>query len=116
MLVAQLMLILDATVVQVALPHIRADLHFSPTNLLWVVNGYALPYGGLLQTTQQFGAATGLAVVVTVYASHAVPGRFLPGTSAALLTAAGFSALALLIALIVPRRLFSGRAHAVRNE
>ena len=34
---------------------------------------------GLLQTTQQIGGALGLAVIVTVYASHSVPGEFTPG-------------------------------------
>lgn len=48
----------------------------------------------MLQTTQQLGAATGLAVVVTVYAGHAVAGLFLPGAREAFLTAATLSALA----------------------
>jgi EmrB/QacA subfamily drug resistance transporter len=45
---AQLMVVLDATIVNVALPHIQAALHFSGTNLEWVVNAYALAFGGLL--------------------------------------------------------------------
>jgi len=44
----QLMLILDATVMNVALPRIAADLHFSPTGLAWVMNSYTLAFGGLL--------------------------------------------------------------------
>ncbi len=44
----QLMLILDATVMNVALPRIQAALHFSPTSLSWVITGYTLTYGGLL--------------------------------------------------------------------
>ncbi|MBX6357913.1 MAG: MFS transporter, partial [Micromonosporaceae bacterium] len=44
----QLMLILDATVMNVALPRIRADLHFSATGLAWVMSSYTLTYGGLL--------------------------------------------------------------------
>lgn len=47
-LVAQLMIILDATVVNVALPHIATDLHFGPAALSWVLNGYTLAFGGLL--------------------------------------------------------------------
>jgi EmrB/QacA subfamily drug resistance transporter len=43
-----LMLILDATVMNVALPRIRADLDFSPTGLAWVMSGYTLSFGGLL--------------------------------------------------------------------
>src|SRR6516162_1039189 len=45
---AQLMVVLDATIVNVALPHIQQALGFSGTNLEWVVNGYALAFGGLL--------------------------------------------------------------------
>jgi EmrB/QacA subfamily drug resistance transporter len=45
---AQLMVVLDATIVNVALPHIQAALHFSGTNLEWVVNAYTLAFGGLL--------------------------------------------------------------------
>ena len=48
MLGAQLMIILDATVVNIALPHIQTGLHFSATNLSWVMNGYTLTFGGLL--------------------------------------------------------------------
>src|SRR3954466_12587026 len=44
----QFMLILDVTVVNVALPRIQADLHFSRPGLAWVVNGYVLMAGGLL--------------------------------------------------------------------
>ena len=45
---AQLMVVLDATIVNVALPHIQNALHFSGANLEWVVNAYALAFGGLL--------------------------------------------------------------------
>ena len=48
MLGAQLMIILDATVVNIALPHIQSGLHFSATSLSWVLNGYTLTFGGLL--------------------------------------------------------------------
>jgi EmrB/QacA subfamily drug resistance transporter len=48
MLSAQLMIILDATVVNIALPHIQASLHFSSTSLSWVMNAYTLTFGGLL--------------------------------------------------------------------
>jgi EmrB/QacA subfamily drug resistance transporter len=44
----QLMLILDATVVNIALPHIQAGLHFSATSLAWVLNAYTLAFGGIL--------------------------------------------------------------------
>ena len=45
---AQLMVVLDATIVNVALPHVQRALGFSGTGLEWVVNAYALTFGGLL--------------------------------------------------------------------
>jgi EmrB/QacA subfamily drug resistance transporter len=45
---AQLMVVLDASIVNIALPHIQTALHFSGTNLEWIVNAYALTFGGLL--------------------------------------------------------------------
>src|SRR6266702_3800253 len=45
---AQLMVVLDATIVNVALPHVQKALGFSGTGLEWVVNAYALTFGGLL--------------------------------------------------------------------
>jgi len=45
---AQLMVVLDATIVNVALPHIQTALGFSNSGLEWVVNAYALAFGGLL--------------------------------------------------------------------
>src|SRR5258705_7431819 len=46
--VAQFMVILDSTVVNVALPTIRIDLGFSEQNLSWVLNAYTLMFGGFL--------------------------------------------------------------------
>jgi EmrB/QacA subfamily drug resistance transporter len=46
--VAQFMIILDATIVNVALPSIRRSLHFAPADLQWVVTAYVLATGGLL--------------------------------------------------------------------
>ncbi|TCW86502.1 MFS transporter [Burkholderia sp. SRS-46] len=43
-----LMIVLDSTIVNVALPSIGADLHFSETALVWVVNAYLLTFGGCL--------------------------------------------------------------------
>src|SRR3984957_10626723 len=45
---AQLMVVLDATIVNVALPHIQDALGFSGSGLEWVVNAYALTFGGFL--------------------------------------------------------------------
>src|SRR3954454_4996210 len=46
--IAQFMVVLDVTIVNVALPAIQADLGFSADGLQWVVNGYTLAFGGLL--------------------------------------------------------------------
>src|ERR1044072_3480383 len=43
---AQFMVILDSTVVNVALPSIQTDLHLSEANLQWIVNAYTLVFGG----------------------------------------------------------------------
>src|SRR5437016_12673230 len=45
---ASLMIVLDTTIVNVALPSIRSDLNFSQTSLAWVVNAYMLTFGGFL--------------------------------------------------------------------
>src|SRR5712692_3410645 len=45
---AQLMVVLDATIVNVALPHVQRALGFSGSGLEWVVNAYAVTFGGLL--------------------------------------------------------------------
>ncbi|UQI49151.1 MFS transporter [Streptomyces sp. HU2014] len=42
------MVVLDITIVNIALPHIQSALHFSTTSLAWVVNAYTLTFGGLL--------------------------------------------------------------------
>ena len=52
---AQLMIVLDATVVNVAIPTIHHALHFSLTNLEWLITAYSLTFGGLLL----FGGRTG---------------------------------------------------------
>src|SRR5207237_8012480 len=43
-----LMIVLDTTIVNVALPSIRTDLGFTETSLVWVVNAYMLSFGGFL--------------------------------------------------------------------
>ncbi|MEP6463789.1 MAG: MFS transporter [Frankiaceae bacterium] len=45
---SQLMVVLDATIVNIALPKMATALHFSTTNLSWVLNAYTLTFGGLL--------------------------------------------------------------------
>ena len=47
-LAVQLMVVLDATIVNIALPDIAVALHFSPANLSWVITAYTLAFGGFL--------------------------------------------------------------------
>src|SRR5213596_3259823 len=57
--VAYLMVVLDVSIVNVALPSIQKDLHFSTANLQWVVSGYALTFGGLLLLGGRMGDLLG---------------------------------------------------------
>ena len=54
-----LMIILDGTIVNVALPSIQSDLSFSQANLAWVVNAYLIPFGGLLLLSGRLGDLIG---------------------------------------------------------
>jgi len=53
------MVVLDATIVTVALPSIQRALHFSPANLEWVISGYTLVFGGLLLLGGRLGDVLG---------------------------------------------------------
>jgi EmrB/QacA subfamily drug resistance transporter len=53
--VGMLMIVLDQTIVNVALPSIQADLGFSQSSLAWVVNAYLIPFGGLLLLAGRLG-------------------------------------------------------------
>src|ERR1700682_2832117 len=55
----QLMIVLDSTIVNVPLPAIQHDLHFSQANLTWVVNGYLIAYGSLLLLAGRAGDLIG---------------------------------------------------------
>ena len=57
--VGMLMIVLDATIVNVALPSIQADLGFSQSNLAWVVNAYLIAFGGLLLLAGRLGDLIG---------------------------------------------------------
>jgi EmrB/QacA subfamily drug resistance transporter len=57
--VGMLMIILDSTVVNVALPSIQHDLAFSQPNLAWVVNAYLISFGGLLLLAGRIGDLVG---------------------------------------------------------
>ncbi|MFD8563599.1 MFS transporter [Streptosporangium canum] len=110
--VAQLMLILDVTVVAIALPHIETDLGLSREALTWTVSAYTLTFGGLMllggRITDLVGAKRvvlagllvfSLASLVTGLAGSAgvlVGGRIAQGVGAALLSP---SALSLVVSL-----------------
>src|SRR2546423_8545976 len=57
--VGMLMIVLDVTVVNVALPSIQDDLGFSQSSLAWVVNAYLIAFGGLLLLSGRFGDILG---------------------------------------------------------
>src|SRR5258705_13933756 len=54
-----LMIVLDATIVNVALPSIRIDLGFSQSSLAWVVNAYLIAFGGVLLLAGRLGDLVG---------------------------------------------------------
>jgi EmrB/QacA subfamily drug resistance transporter len=96
---AQLMIVLDVTIVNVALPAIQQDLHFSQGNLTWVVNAFLVTFGSLLLLSGRLGDLLGrkrvfLAGLVTFTAASLLCGiaptqetlvaaRFLQGVGAA---------------------------------
>src|SRR3954470_23227476 len=96
---AQLMIVLDVTIVNVALPSIQHDLHFSQANLTWVVNAFLVTFGSLLLLAGRLGDLVGrkrvfLAGVVTFTVASLLCGvapsegaligaRFLQGVGAA---------------------------------
>jgi EmrB/QacA subfamily drug resistance transporter len=55
----QLMIVVDSTIVNVALPAIQRDLHFSQANLAWVVDAYMITYGGFLLMAGRLGDLIG---------------------------------------------------------
>jgi EmrB/QacA subfamily drug resistance transporter len=98
-----LMIILDGTIVSVALPAIQADLGFTPAGLAWTVNAYLVPLGGLLLLAGKLGDLVGrrrmllaglvlfvLASLLCGLAASAamlVAARFLQGIGAAMASA-----------------------------
>ena len=108
----QVMLLLDVTVVNVALPPIQRDLSFSPTGLAWVVNGYTVTYGGLLMLGGRMGDVLGrrrvFLIGLTIFALASasaglaqdpavlVASRFVQGAGASLVSPAALSMVTLL--------------------
>jgi EmrB/QacA subfamily drug resistance transporter len=87
---AQLMVVLDATIVNVALPHIQTALGFSGSGLEWVVNAYALTFGGFLLLGGRAGDILGRRRVfiagIILFAAASLAGGF-ANSEAWLLTA-----------------------------
>jgi EmrB/QacA subfamily drug resistance transporter len=96
----QLMIMLDTTIVNVALPYMQRDLGFSQSSLTWVVNAYLISYGGFLLVAGRLGDLIGrrkvflagvfLFTVASVGsgfatgADHLIVGRFLQGLGGSL--------------------------------
>ncbi|MEV6005316.1 MFS transporter [Streptomyces sp. NPDC051976] len=97
----QLMLLLDATVVNVALPGIGTHLGFSPTGMSWVLNVYTLAFGGLLLLGSRMGDLIGrrraLVWGVTAFTLASVAGG-LANDATTLLIARGFQGAAAALA------------------
>ncbi len=89
-LCAQLMIVLDMTVVNIALPSMAAGLHLSATSLSWVLNAYALTFGGLLLLGGRIGDILGRRQVflagIAIFTAASLAGGL--ATSAGLLLAA----------------------------
>src|SRR6202453_1561575 len=77
---AQLMIVLDATVVNVAIPTIHHALHFSRANLEWLITAYSLTFGGLLlfggRTGDLYGKRRMFMIGITVFALSSLLGGF----------------------------------------
>lgn len=91
--VAQFMVLLDASIVNVALPSIRADLGFSESGLQWVINAYTLPYAGFLllggRVADFFGVKRLFQVGIALFAAASLLGGLAPD-EATLLVARAF--------------------------
>ena len=105
--VAQFMVVLDATIVNVALPSIQSGLHFSASSLQWIVNAYTLVFGGFLllggRAADLFGRQLLFVAGVVVFTAASllnglattsnvlIGGRALQGLGAALVSPAALS-------------------------
>ncbi|MDR2983696.1 MAG: MFS transporter, partial [Nocardiopsaceae bacterium] len=109
--VAQFMVILDLSIVNVALPSIQSDLDFTPVNLQWVVDAYAIFFAGFLmlggRASDRFGPRRMLAAALVLFAFSSLAGgaatsqamliiaRSLQGLSGALMAASSLAAIAM---------------------
>jgi EmrB/QacA subfamily drug resistance transporter len=109
---ATLMIILDGTIVTVALPSIQRGLGFSPAGLTWVINAYLIAFGGLLLLAGKAGdrigrkrmflaglalfAAASAACGVSATAAMLIAARFVQGAGGAMVTAVSLGMIAAL--------------------
>ncbi|MDR0342713.1 MAG: MFS transporter, partial [Nocardiopsaceae bacterium] len=109
---ATLMIILDGTIVTVALPSIQRDLGFSPAALSWVLNAYLIAFGGLLPLAGRLGdlvgrkrvflaglaafAAASLLCGLSVTPQMLIAARFVQGAGAAMVSAVSLGMIAML--------------------
>jgi EmrB/QacA subfamily drug resistance transporter len=78
---AQLMVVLDASIANIALPFIGADLNINDANLTWIVTGYALAFGGLLLLGGRLGDLYGRRRVFMIGLSIFAIASFLGGVA-----------------------------------
>src|SRR5690348_17017418 len=106
---AQFMVVLDFTIVNVALPSIQRDLHVPTTTLQWVISGYAVAFGGFLllggRLADAYGPARLYRIGLVVFTLASISGglavepvllitsRVVQGIGAAMLAPAGLSLL-----------------------
>ena len=106
---AQFMVVLDATIVNVALPSIQRGLHFSPSSLQWIVNAYTLAFGGFLmlggRAADLFGRRRLFLIGIVLFSAASlmnglagsagilVAGRALQGLGGAMVSPAALSVL-----------------------
>ncbi|MBI5310053.1 MAG: MFS transporter [Actinobacteria bacterium] len=93
---AQFMVVLDATIVNVALPSIQEDLNLSPANLQWIVNAYTLVFGGFLLLGGRLADLVGrrlIFIVGTLVFATASAVNALASTGEMLIVARGFQGL-----------------------
>src|ERR687883_1369455 len=64
--IAYLMVVLDVSIVNVALPSIQTDLGFAPEDLQWVVSGYSLTFGGFLLLGGRAGDLLGRRIIFMI--------------------------------------------------
>jgi MFS family permease len=131
--VAQFMVILDLSIVNVALPSIQSSLDFSAVDLQWIVNAYAITFAGFLmlggRAADHFGQRRTFVAALVLFAAASLAGGLAPdkhtlivargvqGLGGALMAASSLTAIPVVVFfLLVQRRIAFGlTAGAVRG-